>query len=108
MKKQEQLIGEKNQKEFSSQIKCQRAVFLSQKHFLGKPKQSSQHLVEKQFSENLLFVHYQNKKVSGLTSTASVPLSIRSIFVRTPNVLSPEKSIPIEPRIKQLKHQICS
>jgi hypothetical protein len=25
-----------------------------------------------------------------LTSTASVPLSIRSIFVKTPNVLSPE------------------
>lgn len=26
-----------------------------------------------------------------LTSTASVPLSIRSIFVKTPNVLSPEE-----------------
>lgn len=31
-----------------------------------------------------------------LTSTASVPLSIRSIFVRTPNVLSPAENLDHE------------
>jgi hypothetical protein len=35
---------------------------------------------------------YKKKKtLIQLTSTASVPLSIRSIFVKTPKVLSPEK-----------------
>ena len=37
---------------------------------------------------------FSNKKYK-LTSTASVPLSIRSIFVSTPKVLSPDKVIAI-------------